>query len=250
MEKTAEYYDDNLKEVKLQRASFSATMKARAMIVSNLIKKYSFEKDLLDAGCGTGHMLSEVIKNNSRQFDSIQATDFSKEACKNVSERLQIKTFIADLKNLKSSKKYDSIICSEVIEHVKDDEKVIRNISNILNGGGKVIFTVPFLMKNWSKFDEISGHIRRYEPGELESKLTKHGIEILDSFAWGNFLYKLYFEKVIKNNDPHEKKNSSNFKILLATLLSRLFMVDNLFLRKDKGITLFVVGKKIKNSYI
>ncbi len=244
MEQKAKYYNDNVREAKRERATYSATMKARARIILGIIKKYGFGKNLLDAGCGTGHLLSLIIKKHPNQFTSIEGTDFSKEACKNTSKILGIKTFEADLKNIKVKKKYDLIICSEVIEHVEDDERVIKNIFNMLNNGGNVIFTVPFLMKNWGRFDEISGHVRRYEPGELENKLKKSGIKILDSFAWGNFIYKKYFEKVLKNSNPHKKAKASLSKKIIANILSYIFMVDNLFLKQKEGITLFVIGKK------
>jgi SAM-dependent methyltransferase len=251
-EKGNDYYDKNVKEAKKDRAQFSATLKARAKIISNLIEKHQLRGAFLDAGCGTGHILMTILKNHPKQFTSIEGTDFSSEACKNTAKLLDIKTQVGDLRDVSYlKKKYDSIVCSEVIEHIIEDEKVLRNLYQLLNTNGKLIITVPYLMSNWGKFDKISGHVRRYELGELENKLKQAGFKILESFGWGNLIYSIYFSLLLKNSNPHHaiselshsnlKKNIYN---LASDILTSIFLIDNLFKNKSGGKTLFVVAKK------
>lgn len=243
-EKGINYYDENVKQVKKDRALFSATLRTRAKIISKIIRKYDLFGRLLDAGCGTGHLLYFIMKENKKRFESIEGVDFSVEACKNTSKLLGIKTYPCDLKNIsKLGKKYDVIICSEVIEHIKEDEKILTNLRKLLNNNGKLILTVPYLKSNWGGFDEISGHLRRYDLNELENKLKKTGFIILDSFGWGNFFYSIYFSRFLKNSNPHKKSDCKWYKKLISILLTRIFLIDNLFINKEKGKTLFIIAK-------
>jgi len=246
-QKNSIFYDNDIKKGKKDRATFSATLRTRSRIISNLIKKYKMRGRLLDAGCGTGDLLDFIIKNN--KFESIEGADFSKEACLCTQNKLGIKTFIVDLRNISKlkNKSYDVIICSEVLEHIEEDEKVIKNLATLLKRKGKLIITVPFLKKNWSRFDIISGHVRRYEKGELEKKLKKVGFKILDSFAWGNFIYSFYFNIFIKNkNYPSSRKSFFSIKVLkfISLILSYIFLIDNFFINKRDGKTLFIVAEK------
>ncbi len=254
-EKGIDYYDKNVKEAKKDRASFSATLKARAKIISGLIRRYNLSGKLLDAGCGTGHILGVVIRKNKNRFNLIEGIDFSIEACKNSARLLRINTYNFDLRDISGLRnEYNVIICSEVIEHIKEDEKVLSNLYNSLDNNGTLIITVPYLKKNWGKFDKISGHVRRYEKDELETKLRKAGFIIQDSFGWGNFIYSLYFRFFLKQSNPHSTINKDNTRInrikmtvfnLASDILTNIFLIDNLFIsRKGKGKTLFVVAKK------
>jgi SAM-dependent methyltransferase len=254
-EKGMDYYDENVKETKKDRASFSATLKTRAKIISKLMKKYNLSGKLLDAGCGTGHILCIIIGENKKRFESVEGIDFSAEACKNTSCLLNIKTFPCDLRDISGIKdKYDVIICSEVIEHIADDNKVLLNLYSLLNTNGKLLITVPYLRKNWGKFDEISGHVRRYDKNELEDKLKGAGFTLLESFGWGNFFYSLYFALFLKNSNPHSSLNKKNKKIrplkkaifkFTSDILACIFLIDNLFIsKKGKGKTLFVIAEK------
>ncbi len=258
-EKGIDYYNENVKEAKKDRASFSATLKARAKIISKLIKKNNLSGKLLDAGCGTGHILYIILRENKNRFELAEGIDFSVEACRSASKLLGIKTSPCDLRDTSQIKgKYDVVICSEVIEHIGDDRRVLLNLFNLLNETGKLIITVPYLRKNWGKFDEISGHVRRYDKDELENKLKQAGFTILDSFGWGNFVYSLYFTLVLKNSNPHSSLNKDNKEIkpekraifrLASDILTSAFLIDNLFISKTgKGKTLFVVAQKNKNE--
>jgi SAM-dependent methyltransferase len=57
----------------------------------------------------------------------------------------------------------DSILCSNVIEHIEDDQGVVVNADKILKPGGRMIFIVPRGQKLFSSLDTAIGHLRRYD---------------------------------------------------------------------------------------
>lgn len=58
-----------------------------------------------------------------------------------------IKFFKFDVEKNKSKAKYNFIIAFEVLEHLKDPEKSIKNIKGMLNKGGIFVFSTPFPTK-------------------------------------------------------------------------------------------------------
>lgn len=79
---------------------------------------------------------------------------------------------------------FDQIICLEVIEHILNDKKLIRDLSNLLRPGGKLLLTTPFKYYKHMVGDKISevedgGHIRwGYTPEELKDMFNEWGLDI------------------------------------------------------------------------
>jgi len=73
---------------------------------------------------------------------------------------------------------FDLICASHVLEHIKDDSKTISEVFRTLKPGGTFILEVPIHTDRWSKFDEVAGHVRRYDVDELYDKLTETGFKL------------------------------------------------------------------------
>jgi SAM-dependent methyltransferase len=70
---------------------------------------------------------------------------------------------------------YDLVGMFEVLEHVPDDEGLLREIARITRVGGHLVLTVPLGMKHYNAYDRYMGHVRRFEPEELRSKVERAG---------------------------------------------------------------------------
>ena len=77
----------------------------------------------------------------------------------------------------------DSILCSNVIEHIQEDQKVVVNADQVLKPGGRMIFIVPRGEKLYSSLDAAIGHVRRYDADRLRSLFTNLGYEIEELFT-------------------------------------------------------------------
>ena len=81
---------------------------------------------------------------------------------------------------------YDVIICSHVLEHVRDDRKALREMKRILKPEGKIIFLVPVNLnascideewglpetENWRRFGQ-GDHCRMYDKNGLIQRLEE-----------------------------------------------------------------------------
>jgi len=66
----------------------------------------------------------------------------------------------------------------DVLEHLPDDIRVLRDLYDLLAPDGTLILTVPAHMALWSYSDVAAHHARRYERRELIEKLTRCGFQV------------------------------------------------------------------------
>lgn len=67
----------------------------------------------------------------------------------------------------------DTILCTEVMEHVSDPEKTIEELARVLRPGGTIITTAPFFYPIHDAYDFF-----RYSPDGLAAMMKRHGMEI------------------------------------------------------------------------
>lgn len=79
-------------------------------------------------------------------------------------------------KNL--NRPFETIVCSNVLEHVEDDREVLKKFCHLLPIGGKLIILVPALRVLYNTLDRELGHFRRYDRKELAQKLSGSGFRI------------------------------------------------------------------------
>jgi len=74
-------------------------------------------------------------------------------------------------------KKYDLIICFEVLEHLHEDLKLLKLINSWLKDDGILLISVPHNEKLWNIRDELADHLRRYSKDEIKAKLKSANLE-------------------------------------------------------------------------
>ena len=70
-----------------------------------------------------------------------------------------------------------AVVCSEVLEHIKDDGKALSEMARVLKPGGTLVLTVPAHAYYFTYDDSFVGHERRYEVSSLISRLRDAGFE-------------------------------------------------------------------------
>jgi SAM-dependent methyltransferase len=135
---------------------------------------------ILEIGCGTGNMTAflaekgEVLAMDVHE-GYLRAARKSLKGYKNVSFGKLGKP--GDLK-AKRSFRPDTVVCVNVLEHIPDDLKVLRDCWEMLPKGGKVLLFVPALQWLFGSMDESYGHQRRYGKEDLEALLTRAGFQV------------------------------------------------------------------------
>ena len=86
-----------------------------------------------------------------------------------------------------SSFKIDTVLCINVLEHIRDDEAALENIHKILEKNGRLIVIVPALKTLYGSLDEKLDHFRRYEKEELVKKLEDKNF-LVEKVYYHNFI--------------------------------------------------------------
>jgi len=80
---------------------------------------------------------------------------------------------------------FDKIICSEVLEHIPDDQQSIRELVRVLKDDGIIAISVPTYLPEaicWKLsrdyHDQPGGHIRIYKTSELVAPLRQNNLHL------------------------------------------------------------------------
>lgn len=121
-------------------------------------------------------------------------------------------------------------VCSEVLEHVDDPVRLLRNARAYMADGCQLVVTVPGGPR--SAFDRHIGHRRHFTPGELRELLKAAGFDVAFATGAGFPFFNLYRllvvlrgEKLVDDagGEPSAllKTVSAVFRVLFKLNLSR-----------------------------
>lgn len=224
----------------------------RQEVVLALVKKlYPDRKQIkiLEIGCSGGPLLKLL---SSQGYSQIFGVDISKQAIRLCKKRGLKKVFLMNgVKPEFDSEEFDLIIASDVLEHIRDDDKAVKEWVRILKKGGLIICFVPARKILWSKHDEDNEHYRRYTKKGLEFIFRKNDCRIIRSSCW-NFtlflptvLYRFLIRSFLGKSSISQLRESN---YVMNLLLIQLLRLENFFLNIGVnypiGISVFVIAKK------
>lgn len=221
-------------------------------IIIDYSKKYDI-KEICEVGCGTGS-LSNILGERGFKVDAFDINNKAIELAKKFNLNNNVRYFSKDILNSENSKKYDAVVSADVLEHIEEDQKAIDNMSLLLRKKGLIFITVPIKEKYRRKFDDRSGHFRRYESIDLEIKMKKSGLEVLKTRYFNfPFLWIWYFLIFLPYSNRKETLSSTNSSkklpkgIGIFKLINKFFLVDLLFNSKY-STHILIIGRKKENK--
>src|SRR5262249_9454615 len=73
---------------------------------------------------------------------------------------------------------FDTVVCSNVLEHIEDDREALAAMREVLVPGGRVVLIVPALHALYGSIDRAIHHFRRYSRDDLTAKLEGAGLAV------------------------------------------------------------------------
>ena len=152
------------------------------------LERYSPEfQSLLEVGCGTGYVLSGITAAYPNA--KLSGSEIFTEGLKFASERLPSASLAQmDARKIPFVAEFDVVCAFDVLEHIEDDELVLRQLCAALKENGTLLVTVPQHPWLWSSVDEYSHHFRRYTESELRRKVEIAGFEVVRSTSFVTLL--------------------------------------------------------------
>jgi SAM-dependent methyltransferase len=187
----------------------------RSELIIGLANKYFPEaRRCLEIGCGTGAVLRELAA--SRPWERLVGSELHPAGLAHARQRLPsgVEFVQMDARDIPAAGLFDLTGAFDVIEHIADDEKVLRGLRAATRTGGGTIIAVPQHPWLWSRADDLAHHERRYRRGELEEKLRRNGFEILFSSSFTALLLPLMAASRLKGEGKQQDQDPfREFKI-------------------------------------
>lgn len=89
-----------------------------------------------------------------------------------------IRVFAGAVGDLPESRYFDSIICFNVLEHIRDDADALRRLREKLAPAGRLLLLVPAHPFLFGAIDAALGHQRRYRKEPLRQLLEQSGFKV------------------------------------------------------------------------
>jgi SAM-dependent methyltransferase len=160
-------------------------------VIRRLIGRGASSGLALDIGSGTGYTTARVFNGTATVYlDShLPNLQYSRDrAAKSGSARwLAASASVLPF----ASGSFDRVLCSEVLEHLEDDDAAVAEIARVLAPGGSVVITVPYSGHGFTSFLELcriktvhdypgpEHHVRPgYDEASMTALLGRHGLEV------------------------------------------------------------------------
>lgn len=146
----------------------------------------------------------------------------------------------ADLTALKDER-IDTVVLSNVLEHLPDDAGAVRRFREILEPGGRLVMVVPALPQLFGSLDEAVGHYRRYTPASLRAVLEGNGFSV-GSLEWMNLVGMAGW---FFNGRILRRRAVPALQLKAYDLIAPLLARAESLVRLPIGMTLFTVARAV-----
>ena len=210
-----------------------------------IVKKFQqfLGNRLLEAGSGTGN-LSGLLLNRER----VVLLDSEKEYVACLEQRYgsyaNVRVAGGDLTKRNTytalqDEHIDTIVCSNVLEHVENDRQVLAHMHETLEPAGNCIILAPAEPWLYNGIDEELGHCRRYRLEELRAKMQEAGFDIVmesqfNRLAWLPWAFSRH---ILRRRHLSPRQIIWFDRIIPVARLLEYFL-------PNPGLSLLMVGKK------
>lgn len=234
--------------------------------ISELVKKIEFTGKSLDIGCGDGDITAMIF---DRAFDyglDNGEVDAYKTA---VTNKRYSKFLFESAENMSlRDNTINFAFCNSVIEHIPNNDLVLKEVSRVLKKDGLFLFTAPsdqftlfvrdsgnlkflpgFMRSSYASFrNKMLNHYHLYSKEIWAKKLEQVGLDVIkhayyispeaiqlwDRLALDVRLKELFFENY-------------NSKSLLSKYLAQIeYLFNKASVSKETGACVFVLARKVK----
>ena len=157
------------------------------LIVWALRRYFPTARNVLEVGCGTGHVLRAIAE--VRPDLALTGSEMSAECVKLAARAVPSATMVqADTSALSYDREFDVAGAFDVLEHIHDDGAALAAMVRAVRPGGGIMLTVPQHMWLWSPLDDYSRHYRRYTRRGLVGLARSAGLQVMRATSFVSLL--------------------------------------------------------------
>lgn len=190
---------------------------------------------VLDVGCGEGSLIQALRAGKPATYTG---ADFSESALRIARRRTpDAEFFRLDLTEGALDRRFDLVLCTDVVEHIEDDTTAIANLARMT---GKYLL-VATMQGRMRAFETKVGHVRNYRHGELQAKIAATGLVVERVVEWGfPFFSPLYRDLLAMTGARGTEGEYGPFRRFVAEALYTLFLAN----AWNRGDYIFVLARR------
>ena len=224
--------------------------RARNRLIQWALGNYFADAEsFFEIGCGTGFVLRGVRENLPRiRLSGSEIFDDGLVFAR--ARLLGVDLYQIDARRLPFEREFDVIGAFDVLEHIVEDEVVLRQMFTATRPGGGILVTVPQHRLLWSATDEHSMHQRRYRRAELRRKVEQAGFRIQRITSFNSLLLPLMIWSRMLRKRDQDLQLWREFEIspALNKTLESILKLERMVIRKGvsfwAGGSLLLIGRK------
>jgi SAM-dependent methyltransferase len=137
---------------------------------------------ILEIGAGIGNMTEPFLDR-----ELLVTIDILPEAIDALAERhrahVQVQPSVGDIVDPTTVSRlkhclFDTAMCTNVLEHIEQDETALHHMADLLISGGHLVLFVPAGQYMYGTLDVALGHFRRYEARGLRALVERAGLTV------------------------------------------------------------------------
>jgi SAM-dependent methyltransferase len=178
---------------------------------------------VIEIGCGLGNFTQHLLDR-----DLILGIDVVDDCLEQLRLRYPtVETRCLDVQNaaFRELKRYhaDTVVCLNVLEHVREDGQALRHIHEVLEPGGRAVFILPAFESLYGPIDRNLGHYRRYSKAAWRALAAATGFHVALAryFNSVGFLGWWINAKILKKTEQSESQIAF-FDSVVVPAMSRL----------------------------
>jgi glycosyltransferase involved in cell wall biosynthesis len=146
--------------------------------MADTIRPYLGDR-ILEIGAGIGNLTANLVPRtvywasdiNPQYLDRLEKLTLTR-------PYMRVQYTDASAGETYPGEQFDTVICLNVVEHLEDDVKALRNIRGSLDQNGRAIILVPNGPALYGSLDRVLGHYRRYTRKQLQNVCERAGFRV------------------------------------------------------------------------
>jgi SAM-dependent methyltransferase len=171
-----------IKPIPMGSETYSEAMSDASNYINWILSSFKdyLKPPIIEIGVGHGSYASEL-----KSLGPYIGIDLDPDSVAKARERFPDLTFeVADITDPElvdrfARRQAKSIVCLNVLEHIKDHQAAVRNLAAVLEQDGHLLTIVPAFEALSNDLDRHASHLRRYRRSDVRDLLVNAGLEVV-----------------------------------------------------------------------
>lgn len=225
--------------------------RARNRLIQWALRRYFPEaRNFLEVGCGTGFVLAGVAE--ALPQIKLCGSEISSAGLAHAARRVAgVELFQMDARAIPFRDEFDVIGAFDVLEHIHEDDAVLREMYCAVRPGGGIVLTVPQHAFLWSRADAHACHVRRYTARDLTAKVEAAGFQVERMTSFVSLLLPLMMASRMRQpvaNESYDPLAELKIGGVLNAVLEKIMDAEQLAIRAGlnfaAGGSLLMIARK------